>query len=191
MQQISETFLRYPKHKTENILIFFLEFKKQYPYFGVLNFNTMGKYVNHFFNYSQEYQFLSQGGSFAYEIYIEYLNCLSDESMSRAEYILNLKNKIDKLPTSINPEYELYQLSLGSIELDYDFAKGLNLYDIIDIDCFDNHESTADAIKFLCRNISFIVSKKEYLGKDLIQISFESCHCNYVDECIQHLKKQF
>jgi hypothetical protein len=61
--------------------------------------------------------------------------------------------------------------------LDNDFAEKLNLFDILDVECFTADGELGDAMLQLCEtaDIRFIVSRKIYTGKETMQIDFEVC----------------
>lgn len=134
-------------------------------------------------------KFLSIGDCFE-EALLKEFETLSDFFKKEKWYIVlseHLKTK-----GSLHAQDFFGEKFREKISLDFKFAKGLNLFDIVDAECFTADGELGMAIIQLCvmSDMRFIVSRKYYLTKETVKIDFEVCHTDSDYECHKALITQ-
>lgn len=76
-----------------------------------------------------------------------------------------------------------------NVDLDFEFAKELKLYDMIMSDCLMPKSDLGKAIIELCSHsdLIFIVTRKWYMKTDSFDIEFEVCHLDNNRECFNDI----
>lgn len=138
-------------------------------------------------------QYLFNRNSIEDELLKEFRDC-SDYFKSDEWFILLenlLKTEKDQHP-NYHPNAVFDKLFREKIILDYEFAEKLSLFDILDSECFTPDGRLGDGILQLCgmADLRFIVARKYYKGKEIIQIEFEVCHTDYERDCHKALITQ-
>ena len=92
----------------------------------------------------------------------------------------------------MHKQYILDRMVIDKMSLDYEFAEKLNLFDIVDVDCFTADGELGEAIFNLCisAELRFIVARKIYTGKETMQIDFEVCNIESENDCHKALITQ-
>lgn len=82
-------------------------------------------------------------------------------------------------------EYILDRIGHGEGNMDWDFAKSLQLYDIIRFNFFQSENNTEKNIYeiFDDEDLVLILFKKEWKSPDMLQLDFQIVHYNDLDEC--------
>ena len=133
----------------------------------------------------------------------EYLlngNCFENELLKEFNYWNKAPNRLgyililDKYLQSRKGEYHdqdllrnLFHSTNEDIVIDFNFAKSLNIFEVIYPNCFTCKTEAGKALIELSYDLRFIVSKKNYITKENINIEFEVCHADYVNDCHKSL----
>lgn len=88
----------------------------------------------------------------------------------------------------IDKNQNYYGDLLYQMQIDYDFLKQVNRFEVISADCFySEKEDVKQFIDFLAsRDICFIIHTKIYNSKGL-DVRFEACHHDLINECIRYI----
>jgi hypothetical protein len=73
----------------------------------------------------------------------------------------------------------------NELSMNYDFAKDLNLFDIVSADYFIGEHFLVEAFEYFLYYHRFIVFQKSYQEQETIKICFQVCHEDYVFSCHQ------
>ncbi len=138
-------------------------------------------------------EFLFEGQSFDETLLLQFQSCCEMSYTKNDKWVNLLKNRLkNKEEGEHNDQNVLYAIFTRLISIDYDFAKSLSLFDILDSECFTAKDELGDALIQLCvmADLTFIVTRKKYTSKESIAIDLEVCHCDYDRDCQKALITQ-
>jgi hypothetical protein len=99
----------------------------------------------------------------------------------------NISKKIKEIK-SIHNESEqdsMYRILSENLELDFEFAKELNLFEIINTQCFDDDTILKKELITLLYGYSFLLIRKGYLTKDEVELEFRVFDTDYIEEIVK------
>ena len=130
------------------------------------------------FNISADGEYCYHNSFFTEPIYDEYQEQVKENKNSKTckiigDAIEREKKNPDRIAT--HPHDILDDLFCKNIFLNFDFAKSLNLFDIVWIDCFTPKNELGKAIWQVTKmsGLLFIVSEKSYYSQDTLELTFE------------------
>ena len=85
---------------------------------------------------------------------------------------------------------DIYRVFELHVKLDYDFAKQLNMLDVVGWDCFLFEKEEGEVLRALLdsADLLFVVAKKTWRTKDKIDIEFEATDTDFQEEAINNIK---
>jgi len=97
------------------------------------------------------------------------------------EWYIILTKEVESRKEERHVQDILHNIFDTNVDIDFDFANNLKLYDTITSDCLMPISDLGKAIIELCiySNLIFIVSRKFFLKKDYLTIDFEACTLDY------------
>ena len=123
-------------------------------------------------------------------------NALWEELESSKKYTPNkhfqlLFDKLEELKGNRSPQDILEILFHENVNIDFEFAKQLKLYDIICPDCFYSQTDIGQALIYLLNfaSLRFVVSVKEWHATNHMTVEFEMAHWDYVKKLHKELIK--
>lgn len=121
-----------------------------------------------------EGEFLFRGECFEENIWLE-LQILNSHS-SENEQVKLLVLEVDKFKSNKHPQDILYSIFYNNVTLCFDFAKTLNLFDIIGPGCFYSDTEIGKAMIYLieCAELSFVVEAKYWSSPMELSIDFQA-----------------
>ena len=137
-------------------------------------------------------QFLSRGECFEEELLKKFQSCSEMNFYKNDKLFMILYKHLKTEKGKQHDQDILDTIFREKISIDYEFAEKLNLFDIVDAECFNADGELGDAILQLCvmADMRFIVSRKFYTGKETVKIDFEVCHCDSDYDCHKALITQ-
>jgi len=151
----------------------------------------MDKKVVSFFCWSSnDGEYLFKGNCFEEELLKEYEECLKANWCKNEKWLSLLINEVNK--GGKHAQDILDEIFRENTKLHYSFSEKLNLFDIIEVECFASKNEIGDAIIHLCGlcGMRFIVSRKGYRSINEMWIDFEVCHEDYDHDCHKALVNQ-
>lgn len=127
-------------------------------------------------------------------------NALLEELENSKEYDAdNESNKllfkeIENGNKRCHPQDLLDELFRKNVFIDYDFAKTLNLYDVLSAKCFESNNKIGKAIIKLMDwvGFKFILYSKEFYDKESFTFDFDVCHTDFVNKMrMKHITGEF
>lgn len=141
--------------------------------------------VEYWFYVNSVGKYFLDASDFSAALSQEFLRCLKDKEEKNAIYIQKIKLAIENGKSNRYSIDDILQdIFRDNVVLNYNFAKSLNLFDIVYLDCFVAKNRLGQAMIELCKNCSmiFLVSHKMYQQEDRIEISLEVCtESNHLD----------
>lgn len=141
---------------------------------------------------SNDGEYLFRGTCFEEELLKEFQYCGEMDFCKKDKWYITLYEHLKTEKGKQHDQDILDTVFIEKISLDYEFAEKLNLFDIVDAECFTADGELGDAMLQLCvmADMRFIVARKFYTGKETIKIDFEVCHCDRDYDCHKALITQ-
>jgi len=138
---------------------------------------------------SAQKEYLHIGTYFEESLWLEFCNDQKNGLSKYYNFIEGLSKHLEKQERNHSNIDELFHIFITDLTLDFDFAKKLNIYDIIHPQLFqsptDNGKHLIELIG--CSDMEFILYKKEYYSENEIYLDFLSCHEDYKHELYNDL----
>lgn len=121
-----------------------------------------------------EGEFLFRGECFEENLWLE-LKILNSHSPEN-EQVKLIFSEVDKFKSNGHPQDILYSIFYNNVTLCFDFAKNLNLFDIIGFGCFSSDTEIGKAMIYLieCAELSFVVEAKYWGSPTELSIDFQT-----------------
>ena len=141
---------------------------------------------------SNDGEYLYEGNLFEEELLKEFESCGKSDFRKKEKWYISLYEHLKTADGEMHKQYILDRIVIDKMSLDYEFAEKLNLFDIVDVDCFTADGELGEAIFNLCisAELRFIVARKIYTGKETMQIDFEVCNIESENDCHKALITQ-
>ena len=121
-------------------------------------------------------------------------NALLEELEENKKYFVDDKNfkllfaKLEELKGTQHPQDILDTIFRDNVTIDFNFARQLKLYDIINADCFCSETDIGKALIYLMwvADLRFVLYMRNWSSTNELTVEFELTHCDNEREV--HLK---
>lgn len=141
---------------------------------------------------SNQGEFLNDGECFETALLNEFEWASKTKWRKQYEWLHLLIKYFDARKGKNQDEVILSRLFSDKMLLDYNFAKTLNLFDVLTAECFTGIGELGRAMRRFCINseLQFIVTRKTYRGIRFLEIELEVCSEDYLRDCLKALITQ-